>query len=74
MKPLYLAAVVLALVVGGCDSRGPGWFNIGNPKGKPLEVKLVNAPSADLEARVDALEREVRRLAEQEAKRSGRYK
>ena len=56
------------LIIGGCDIHPmtDGWLNIGNLKGRPLEVKVVNDPGqADrikkLEERMEAVEAHLQR-------------
>ena len=74
MKPLYLAAVVLALVVVGCkEEMGFGSY-VQTLKNRPLEVKIVNAPSADLEAKVKELEARVKTLEAWAVKQGGRMR
>ena len=69
---IIFCLLAACLVIGGCDKPGTGWFNIGNPKGQPLEVKVVADPNQ--EARIADLEKRVKTVEDWMERQGRRYK
>ena len=69
---LWMIACLVLLV--GCTKSdfAEGWMNIGNPKDRPLEVRVVADPNQ--EARIADLEKRVKTVEDWMERQGRRYK
>ena len=65
--------VAACLVVVGCDEISRMGIKIQNPKDSVLEVKIVNAPNPEQEAKNKAMEARLDQLEKWATKMGGRF-
>ena len=71
-----LLMILMLIAVMGCDepaNKGTGAWRVATPQGNPLEVKIVNAPAPDQEARIQKLEDRVEALEAHAQRRGMKY-